>query len=126
MTQEDRKVKIQFTFPDAEPVQYLLSEADAVELECYAITSVHKRLIRRILRVSRNLIGKNEVTMSFILENSGSRSGDIYNALKYLKYHDIVEIQKDTRIITVLNQEKLRNHVVRIQELRSYYPHPMR
>ena len=117
MAEEEHKIKVQFYFPDAEPVEYFLSEADAVELECYAITSVHKRLIRRILRVSENLLGRNQVSMTFILENSGSRSGDIYNALKYLKHFNIVEIQKDTRMVTVLDQGKLRKHVARIKEL---------
>jgi len=107
MDLDNKKVKVQFFFQEGAPIEYHLSEIDAMELEAYAITRVHKRLIRRTLRVIENLRGKSEVALNYVLENSGSRSGDIYNVLKYLEYKNLIQLKKDIKIVEIVSESEL-------------------
>ena len=117
MSSDNRKIKLLFFFQEETPTEYQLSEIDAMELEVYAITRVHKRLLRRILRVIENLKDKTEVPLSYVLENSGSRSGDIYNALKYLEYRQIIQLKKDIKIIQIASQTALDDLYTKINRL---------
>ncbi|NVM53514.1 MAG: hypothetical protein HWN66_07395 [Candidatus Helarchaeota archaeon] len=119
MELEIPKIKVKFYFPDETPVEYLLTEIDAMELEVYAITRVPKRLVRRILRVGENLQGEREVSMEYLLENSGSRSGDVYNALKYLEHNHIIEIRREFRKIKTVAPDKLDKLLNKIKGLLS-------
>jgi hypothetical protein len=109
MNLNSKKLKIQFFFQEGAPIEYELSEIDAMELEAYAITRVHKRLLRRTLKVIENLKNKGEVALNYVLENSGSRSGDIYNALKYLEYKNLIKLKKDIKIIEIVSQTELND-----------------
>ena len=117
MSSDNRKIKLLFFFQEATPTEYQLSEIDAMELEIYAITRVHKRLLRRTLRVIETLKDKTEVPLNYVLENSGSRSGDIYNALKYLEYKQLIQLKKDIKIIQIASPTALEALYTRISRL---------
>lgn len=117
MSSDNRKIRVRFYFQEETPTEYQLSEIDAMELEIYAITRVHKRLLRRTLRVIENLKEKDEVSLSYVLENSGSRSGDIYNALRYLEYKQLIQLKKDIKLIQIASQTALNELYTKITRL---------
>ena len=117
MTQEKSKIKVKFFFPDDNVVEYSIDEVAAMELEAYINTSVPRRLLRRILRIGDILTGNKELPLDFTIVQSGSRSGDAYNALRYLEYHDIIQKMKDVKLIKVISEEKLKALLIRINSL---------
>ena len=117
MNQEKPKIKVKFFFSDENIVEYSIDEVAAVELEAYINTSVPRRLLRRILRIGEILTGNEELPLDFTIVQSGSRSGDAYNALRYLEHHKIIQKRKDVKLIKVLSKEKLKNLLTRIKNL---------
>ena len=104
----ESKIKVRFHYPDQEPVEYTIPEVDATELEIYAITSTPKRLIKRILRICEILLTVGERSLENVVVSSGSRSGDAYNALKFLEHKGIIVIQRDVKQIGIKSEPALQ------------------
>ncbi len=105
---EESKVKIKFLSPNEPELEFSVTLAEAMELEILTITKPPKRLMKTIFRVGRELLDKavdNAVALDLIL--GASRSGDIYNALKYLDFKKIIERRKDIKLIKILSKENL-------------------
>lgn len=106
---EEPKVTVRFIHPDKESLEYQVTKGQAMELEILAITKPPKRLMKTIDRVIESILmkqDKGEVGLDLIL--GPSRSGDIYNALKYLEIKDLIERRKDIKIIKILSEENLK------------------
>lgn len=115
---DEAYVTLKFIYPEGTASDYLLSRAEAMELEILAITKPPKRLMRTIHRVGRDLLDRaiqNKVSLDLILGTS--RSGDIYNALKFLEYKKVIERRKDTKIITIVSRDELNKILNRIEDL---------
>lgn len=110
MTAEEPKIKIKFLYPDKPTSEYQVTYSEAMELEILAITKPPKRLMKTIFRVGKELLERaveEEVGLDLILGTS--RSGDIYNALKYLEFREILERRKDIKLIRILSTQKLKD-----------------
>jgi len=118
LASDEKKVKVQFIYPNKEVKEYEVTADQAKELEILSITNPPKRLMKTIKRVIHNLLDKednNDVSLDIIL--GPSRSGDIYNALKYLEYEGHIERRKDFKIIKILSKDKLEGFLKQIEEL---------
>ncbi|MHA1380118.1 MAG: hypothetical protein ACTSRG_17230 [Candidatus Helarchaeota archaeon] len=104
----DEKVLIQFIYGDKIKKSIEVPIDSAKELEILATTGVPRRLIKAIIRIGKNLI-RNEGVMEKKDILSPSRSGDLYNALKYLIKEKIVEQDKENKKIRVINLKKLHS-----------------
>ena len=107
-SKEESKIQVRFHYPDQEPVEYSIPEVDATELEIYAITSTPKRLIKRILRICEILLAGGDRSLESVVVSSGSRSGDAYNALKFLEHKGIILVQRDIKQIEIKSESALQ------------------
>ncbi len=118
MSFEETKVTVKFYYPDQTVTEYLVTTSEAMELEILAITKPPKRLMKTIWRVGRDLLERgmeDQVGLELIL--GSSRSGDIYNALKYLEFKKVVERRKDVKSLTILSREGLKQVIDKIETL---------
>jgi hypothetical protein len=118
LTSNEQKIKVQFIYPNKEIKEYEVTADQAKELEILSITNPPKRLMKTIRRVIHNLLDKednDEVNLDIIL--GPSRSGDIYNALKYLEYEGHIERRKDFKIIKIRAKDKLSAFLKEIEDL---------
>jgi len=89
-----------------------------MELEILAITKPPKRLMKTINRVVENLLSKHEkgvVNLELVLGTS--RSGDIYNALKFLESKELIERNRDEKLIRIQSISKLEELKDKIKRL---------
>ncbi len=113
MSADEPKITIKFLYSNKNIVEYKVTEGQAMELEILAITKPPKRLMKTIDRVTEAILlkqDKGEVGLDIIL--GSSRSGDIYNALKYLESKKLIERRKDIKLIRILSE----NGLVEIQQ----------
>ena len=116
MYKKDDKVLIQFIYKN-NVIKTLKVRPDyAKELEILATTKVPRRLIKTILRIGKVIFGhEGEINKNDVL--NPSRSGDIYNALKYLINERIIEKNKKRKTIKVINPEKLNSLLKELKKL---------
>ncbi|MFX1294314.1 MAG: hypothetical protein ACFFD2_05575 [Promethearchaeota archaeon] len=117
MTIEKPRVTIRFIHPDR-TTEYLVTQSEAMELEILAITRPPKRLMKTIRRVGIDLLERaveDELNQDLIL--GSSRSGDVYNALKYLEYKNIIERRKDIKLIKIHSKDDLNQVINKIETL---------
>ena len=107
-SKDESKIQVRFHYPDQDPVEYSIPEVDATELEIYAITSTPKRLIKRILRICEILLSGGDRSLENVVVSSGSRSGDAYNALKFLEHKGIIVVQRDIKQIEIKSESALQ------------------
>ena len=118
MAIEEQKVTVKFIYPGEKATEYQVTEGQAMELEILTITKPPKRLMKTINRVVESLLLKqdrSEVGLDLIL--GSSRSGDIYNALKYLESKKYIERRKDIKLIKILSEAGLVQVQERIKRL---------
>ncbi|TFG04812.1 MAG: hypothetical protein EU536_03705 [Promethearchaeota archaeon] len=109
MSLKESKITIKFIYPNNKSIEYQLSEGEAMELEILTITKPPKRLLKTISRVVETILQKEsngEVNLELILGTS--RSGDIYNALKYLEAKELIERNKDLKVLKIRSQNGLK------------------
>lgn len=106
------KVKITLDF-DGEMREYLISRVEAKEIEMLIQTGIPKRLIRSVVRIGKNLSLKKKTKKSRIVGES--RSGSLYNAIKYLKENGAIA-EKDGKIV-VCDDSKLTAIVKNLEGL---------
>lgn len=106
------KVKITLDF-DGEIREYLISRVEAKEIEMLIQTGIPKRLIRSVVRIGKNLSLKKKTKKSKIVGES--RSGSLYNAIKYLKENGAIT-EKDGKIV-VCDDSKLTAIVTNLEGL---------
>ena len=106
------KVKITLDF-DGEMREYLISRVEAKEIEMLIQTGIPKRLIRSVVRIGKNLSLKKKTKKSRIVGES--RSGSLYNAIKYLKENGAIT-EKDGKIV-VCDDSKLTAIVKNLEGL---------
>jgi len=88
----------------------------AKELEILAVTGVPRRLIKAILRIGKKILDSGgEIRKKEIL--LPSRSGDLYNSLKYLIKEGIVVQNNEEKTIRVTNLEKLNHLIAELEDL---------
>ena len=113
---EENKITITIAYPD-EKFEYKIDQDRAMELEILAVTNPTKRLMKTTLRVLDDILDKEEngeLGLELILGTS--RSGDIYNALKYLEYKEGIERRKEIKVIHILSKDKLLEVKQRIKQ----------
>ncbi len=118
MLSNNQRITVKFIYPDKDPAEYQVTEGQAMELEILAITKPPKRLMKTTDRVIESILMKEDkaqVGLDLIL--GSSRSGDIYNALKYLESKNLIERLKDIKLIRILSADELRKLQQRIKSL---------
>lgn len=105
-------MKITLDF-DGETRKYLISRVEAKEIEMLIQTGVPKRLVRSVVRIGRILSFKKKTRKSKIVGES--RSGNLYNAIKYLKENGAIT-EEDGKIL-VCDDLKLKAIVTNLEGL---------
>ncbi|MFX0097349.1 MAG: hypothetical protein ACFE7E_06270 [Candidatus Hodarchaeota archaeon] len=73
---------------DGKTREYLVSRADAKEIEISIHTGIPKRLMRSVIKVGKRVSGKRRIKKSRVVGES--RSGHIYSAIKYMKEKRVI------------------------------------
>ncbi|MFX0068581.1 MAG: hypothetical protein ACFFA1_03745 [Promethearchaeota archaeon] len=106
------KVKLTFEV-DGKTKEYLVSRADAKELEISIQTGIPKRLMRSIIRVGKRVSGKKKIKKAGVVGES--RSGDLYSAIKYMKEKRLITEEHGT--IFVCDGERLSTMIENLERL---------
>ena len=106
------KVKLRFEV-DGTTKEYLVSRAEAKEIEISIQTGIPKRLIRSVIRIGKRISGKRKTKKSVVVGES--RSGSLYSAIKYMKEKHV--ITEEHGKILVCDDAKLKGMVKNLERL---------